>query len=138
MTERYITFINQLGGFDYWPFVGNEDKILDVTETSSTRKNVFQNWPKSYGAYADTISRNTSRRTRKQILVRSQTLTKQQGIDLGEQIKSSPLVQELVTRRNRRTMIVDDSSFTVVRDVNKVHNLSFTLTYTDDYPSQTT
>lgn len=134
----YISWLNYLGGFEYWPFTGFKDHNLEVLETGTTKKNIFPGWPKSYGANADTITKQTYRRTKKSKLVRSQLLTRTQAEYLGEQIKSSPLVQLITTRRDRRTLIVDDGSFTVVQDRNKVHSLSFTVTYTDEYPSQTT
>lgn len=133
----YISWLNYLGGFEYWPFTGFKDHNLEVLETGTTKKNIFPGWPKSYGANADTITKQTYRRTKKSKLVRSQLLTRTQAEYLGEQIKSSPLVQLITTRRDRRTLIVDDGSFTVVQDRNKVHSLSFTVTYTDEYPSQT-
>lgn len=133
----YISWLNYLGGFEYWPFTGFKDHNLEVLETGTTKKNIFPGWPKSYGANADTITKQTYRRTKKTKLVRSQLLTRTQAEYLGEQIKSSPLVQLITTRRDRRTLIVDNGSFTVVQDRNKVHSLSFTVTYTDEYPSQT-
>lgn len=133
----YISWMNNLGGFDYWPFTGYKDNGLEVIETGTTRKNIFPRWPNSYGANADTIDRQTFRRTRKTKTVRSQILTREQGTQLGEQIKSSILVQLIVSKRDRRTMIVDSDSFIVTQDKNKVHFLNFNVTYTDDYPSQT-
>jgi len=64
-------------------------------------------------------------------------LTRAQAEQMGEQIKSSPLVQIITTRRDRRTVIVDEGTLTVRREADKVHTLSFTVSYTDDYPSQT-
>lgn len=133
----YISWLNNLGGFEYWPFVGFKDNNLDVVETGETTKNIFPGWPKSYGANADTIRKQTFRKTRKSKVIRSQVLTKDQATDLGEEIKSSPLVQIIVDRRDRRTVLVDDGSFTVTKDRDKIHNLSFTISYTDDYPNQT-
>jgi len=133
----YISWLNCLGGFEYWPFTGYKDNNLEVVETGETKINIFPGWPKSYGANADTIRKQTFRRTRKSKVIRSQVLTRTQGNELGEQIKSSILVQYIVSRRDRRTIIVDDGSFTVTQDKNKVHLLNFTISYTDDYPSQT-
>lgn len=133
----YISWLNYLGGFEYWPFTGYKDNNLEVVETGTTKRNIFPGWPRSYGANADTITKQTFRKTRKTKVIRSQVLTRTQGTELGEQIKSSILVQYIVSRRDRRTIIVDDSSFTVTQDKNKVHFLNFTITYTDDYPSQT-
>lgn len=133
----YISWLNNLGGFEYWPFTGYKDHNLDIVETGETTKNIFHQWPKSYGANADTIRKQTFRRTRKQKVIRSQVLTRSQANALGEEIKTSPLVQIIVSRRDRRTVTVDDSSFTVTQDRNKVHNFSFVITYTDEMPSQT-
>jgi hypothetical protein len=134
---HYMTWANPLGGFEYWPFTGYKDHNLDVVETGETTTNVFHQWPKSYGANADTIRKHTFRRTRKSKVIRSQTLTRDQANNMGEEIKSSPVVQNLTTRRDRRTVIVDDQSFTVTQDRNKVHNISFSISYTDEIPSQT-
>lgn len=132
-----ISWLNYLGGFDYWFFTGYKDYGLEVVETGETTNNLFPQWPKSYGANADTVRKQTFRKTRKQVIVRSQKLTKTQAQEMGDQIKSSPLVQIIDSRRNRRTVIVDSGSMIVRRDKDKMHALFFTITYTDDYPSQT-
>jgi hypothetical protein len=133
----YITWLNYLGGFEYWPFTGYKDNNLDIVEVGETTRNVFPGWPKSYGANADTIRKQTYRKTRKSKVIRSQILSRTQANALGEMIKSSPLVQIMDSRRNKRTVIVDNQSFAVTLDRDKVHTLSFTISYTDDYPSQT-
>jgi hypothetical protein len=133
----YITWLNYLGGFDYWPFTGYKDNNLEVVETGETNRNIFPQWPKSYSSNADTIRKQTFRRTRKTKTIRSQILSRSQATVLGEMIKTSPLVQNLVTRRDKRTVIVDNQSFAVTLDRNKLHTLSFTISYTDEIPSQT-
>lgn len=132
----YISWLNNLGGFEYWPFLGYKDHNLEISATGTTEKNIFPQWPKSYAANADTITKQTFRKTRKQKVIRSQVLTREQGNLIGEEIKSSPLVQLITSRRDRRTLIVDDASFTVTQDRNKVHFLNFTVTYTDHVPTQ--
>jgi hypothetical protein len=134
----YISWLNNLGGFEYWPFTGYKDNGLEVVETGETTRNIFPGWPKSYGANADTIRKQTFRRAQKTKTIRSQILSRSQATVLGEMIKSSPLVQLIVSRRDRRTVIVDDQSFVVTQDRNKVHFLNFNISYTDEYPSQTT
>lgn len=134
----YLSWLNYLGGFDYWAFYGYKDHVLDISETGETTRNIFHQWPKRYGANADTITKQTYRKTRKQKIVRSQHLTRDQAEEIGEQIKSSPLVQIITSRRDRRTVLVDNGSFTVRREIDKMHNLTFTISYTDQYPSQTT
>ena len=132
----YLTWLNNLGGFEYWLFVAYVDHQIAVNETGETKKNVFAGWPKSYGPNADTITKQTFRRTKKQKVIRTQTYTREQAMEIGEQLKSSPLVQLISSRRNRRTVIVDSDSIVVVKGANKIHTLSFTITYTDDYPTQ--
>lgn len=133
----YITYLNYLGGFNYWPFDAKNDHNLEIVDSGETTKNVFHQWPKSYGAFADTVRKQTFRKTRKQLVMHSQPLTFTQAKELGEQIKSSILVQMMVTRRDRRTVLLDTDSFTVVKERDKLHALTFTLSYTDDFPSQT-
>jgi hypothetical protein len=132
----YISWLNPIGGFEYWLFTGYKDHLLEVSETGQTKTNTFPNWPKSYGAFADTITKQTFRKTRKQRVIRSQVLTATQAQEMGEQIRSSPLVQIITTRRDRRTVIVDSDSVTVRKERDKIHGLSFTITYTDDYNNQ--
>ena len=132
----YISWLNPLGGFDYWLFTGYKDHLIEVTETGQTKNNLFPNWPRSYGAFADTVTKQTFRKTRKQRVIRSQILTATQATEIGEQIKSSPVVQIISTKRYRRTVVVDSDSITVRKEANKVHTLSFTITYTDDYANQ--
>ena len=85
----WITWLNPLGGFDYWLFTGYKIHNIDVSETGETKKNVFAGWPKSYGATADTITKQTFRKTKKQLVIRTQVLTSAQAEQMGEQIKSS-------------------------------------------------
>jgi hypothetical protein len=132
----YISWQNYLGGFDYWLFTGYKDHNIDVQETGETKTNVFAGWPKSYGATATTVSKQTFRKTRKQKVIRTQVLTSSQAEQLGEGIKTSILVQIIDDRRNRRTVIVDNQSITVRKESNKMHTLSFVVNYTDDYPNQ--
>jgi hypothetical protein len=132
----YISWLNYLGGFEYWLFISYVDHQINVLETGETKKNIFAGWPKSYGANADTVTKQTFRRTKKQKVIRTQTYTREQAQEIGEQLKSSPIVQLISSRRDRRTVIVDSDSIVVVTGRNKIHNLSFTITYTDDYPTQ--
>lgn len=133
----WLSWLNPLGGFDYWLFTGYKDHQINVEETGTTTKNIFPGWPKSYGPTADTITKQTYRKTRKQQIIRSQSLTYSQAQEMGEQIKSSPLVQIITSRKDRRTVIVDDGSITVRRESDKMHTLSFNISFTDNYPSQT-
>jgi hypothetical protein len=133
----YLTWLNNLGGFQYWLFTGRKDYNIDIYEAGVTKTNIFPQWPNSYGPNADTISKQTYRKSRKQEVVRSHAIGRTKAMELGEQIKNSPLVQIVTSRRDRRTVLVDTDSVTLVKEKDKLHSLSFTITYTDDLPSQT-
>lgn len=131
----YITWLNYLGGFEYFLFTGEKDYQVDITESGTVRKNIFQNWPQSYGQTADTIDKQTYIKAKDQIIVRSQFLTVNQR-DALKHIKTSPVVQIVVSRTDRRTVLVDKDSFKLWSEDQKVFNIQFTITYTNDIQSQ--
>jgi len=134
--EIYLMWQNNLGGFDSWLFTGFKEHIVEIRETGETSKNIFPTWPKSYGSTADTSKRRqTFRDSNKQRLVRSQHVTSDQ-LQALQYIKSSILVQEVISRYDKRTVLVDVDSFTVYKEDDKLYDISFTITNTDDIPSQ--
>jgi hypothetical protein len=134
--ELRMTWLNYLGGFDYWDFQAQKEYQLDVQNTRTTKNNIISNWPYSYGEFADTIDQQTGRDSKNAIVVRSQILSAQE-LEAIKHIKSSPLVQIINSRHDRRTVIVDSDSFKVYDEADKQFSISFKITYTDDIPSQT-
>lgn len=139
--EIRLTWLNNLGGFDYWKFTAQTGHSIDITQAIETKKNIFPQWPKSWGENADTIRKQTSRTSTKKEFITSQIL----GSDLDDAIdkadaisfiKSSQLVQIINSRQDRRTVIVDTDSFVKYTDGDKNITISFNITYTDDLPSQ--
>lgn len=133
--EMTLAWLNNLGGFDYWKFTAFKDHIREIKETGETRQNILPSWPKSYGSNATTIRKQTYRKSGKQFLVRSQHVTLDE-LEAIAFIKSSVLVQEVVSRSDRRTVIVDEDSFTEFKEDDKLYQISFTVSYTNDIPSQ--
>lgn len=134
-TGYYLSWMNYLGGFDYWYFKGYTDNILDITATGETEENTFGEWPDSYGEFADTIRKQTFRDSREQRVIRSEHITEAQ-LESIKYIRTSPLVQIVNSIYDRRTVLVDSDSFTYHREEDKLFTISFTITYTDDVPSQ--
>lgn len=132
----YLSWLNNLGGFDYWYFTAKKDYLVDIQDAGEMRNNIFPTWPQSYATQADTIRRQTYRVSNKSMVVRSQHLTRAQ-LDAISYIKSSVLVQIVNSRQDRRTVIVDTDSFTQYRDRDDTYSISFTIQFTDDIPSQT-
>lgn len=130
-----IQWINNLGGFDAWRFTGETGHTIDITGAGETKQNIFPEWPKSYGEHADTIRKQTFRESANRKFIFSQFLTQDQA-DALAYLKSSPLVQIVNSRQDRRTVIVDTDSFSKYEDGDKTYTISFNILYTDDIPSQ--
>lgn len=133
--EMRLTWLNYLGGFDYWVFKAETGHAIDITSTQETTKNIFPEWPKSYGEFSDTIRKQTSRESVNRIFLTTQYLTEDQA-DAVAYIKTSPLVQIINSRLDRRTLIIDSDSFTKYTDNQKLITISFSARYTDNIGSQ--
>lgn len=130
-----LMWLNYLGGYDSWLFTTLKDYLIDIPGTTETKQNIFPDWPKSYGANADTIRKQVSRESTNQIAIHSQNVNEDE-LQAIEYIKTSPLVQIVKSRTDRRTVIVDKNSFKVYTDSDKLHTIDMVLTFTDDIPSQ--
>lgn len=130
-----LTFLNHLGGFEYFLFTASKEFSVLIEETGETTQNILPNWPQSFGQNADTIRKQTYRRSRSEILIRSQYLSLSQLQAITE-IRTSPLVQIIYSRNNRRTVIVDSDSFRVYDEKDKTYTISFRMRFTDNLPSQ--
>lgn len=130
-----LSWLNYLGGFDHWTFKTNSDYAQDIETTTKVQKNIFTNFPRSIGAGADTIVQETSRESRPFITVRAEFITKDQVNDLYK-IRLSPLLQIVNSRGDRLTVIPDVSSFTYLKQSDKLFNLSFNISLTNTNPSQ--
>lgn len=128
----YLTWLNYLGGMDYWLFTAQKDYGVDIEDVQQTEVNLFINWPNSYDDYR--IKYDTKRTSRENILVRSQNLTLEQVQGL-KFIKTSPLVQILENNKTKNAL-VDNSSFTVYTETDKLYTISFTISMTDQVASQ--
>ena len=131
----YITWLNPLSGMEYFLFIAYKDFNIEVSQSGQVRENIFPQWPKSYGANADTIDKQTFRTSKRSTVVRSQNLSLNQ-LGALSYIKTSPLVQIMNSRNDRITVLVDTDSFKTYSESDKVYTISFKITYTDEIPSQ--
>lgn len=135
--EVRLSWMNNLGGFDSWVFTGQSEHTIDISDSGETSINTFPEWPASYGEFADTDRRKQTYRTSaKKLFIYSQQLTQEEADGISY-IKSSPLVQIVNSRTDRRTVIVDTDSFTKYKDGDKTYYINLSILYTDDIPSQT-
>lgn len=136
--EIRLSWLNNFSGMEpTWVFCGEKDVIREIQEAMTTKKNILPTWPKSYGAGADTIKKQTLRVSNKAYTIRSQFVTEDE-IEALAFIKSSILVQIINSRTDRRTVIVDTDSFVIRKDGDKTHEIAFNISFTDDIPVQTT
>lgn len=131
----YLTWLNHLGGFDYWNFTARKTYSVDVNDSKTQDKNIFTNWPASYGQMADTIRQQTLRMSRKSIRVESQYTSLEQ-LDAIKWIVSSPLVQIVTSATDKRTVIIEPASLRVYKDQDKTFTIGFNIIYTDELPAQ--
>ena len=132
----YLTWKNPLGGFNYWLFTGNKDYSIAIEGTKEKDINLIPSWDRSYGEFADTVTYETSRDSHREIVVRSQNLSKDQANFISG-VKTSSLVQQMTSKYDRRTMIVDKSSFKIRGDQDKnAITIEFTIRETNDIATQ--
>jgi len=127
-----------LGGYDYWLFTAQKLYSVDVTESKTQETNIHNNWPKSYGEFADSITKQSVRKTKNVVKVTSQYVTKDQ-LDALAWAVSSPLVQIITTTSSvttARTVIVDSGTLKKYQERDNLYSVSFTITYTDELPVQ--
>jgi len=130
-----MTFLNHLGGFEYFFFTARKEYQIHIEETGETVENILPNYPASYNANADTIRKQTFRRSANYVVVRSQYLTMSQ-LQAIKHIRTSPLVQIIDSRTDRRTVIVDSDSFSIYDEKDKLFSLQFSIRFTDDIAAQ--
>lgn len=131
-----LSWLNFLGGFDYWTFKGFADFGIDVKSEKRSTKNFIPQFPKSYGSDADTLSQVISKRSKGTILLRAENLTKDQVDDLYR-IMASPLVQIVNSAIDRKTVILNANSFIYHPQANRLFEISFTIELTENLPGQT-
>lgn len=131
----YITFVNYLGGSEYFYLNAEKEINLNVRETAETRTNPLPNWPKSWGQTADTIDKSTTRIAKKGYRLKSQYLTQNQR-DVLQYIKTSPVVQIVYSRTDRRTVIVDSDSYVIYNESEQFATIQFNVVFTDDVATQ--
>lgn len=135
VTPYQMTFLNYLGGFEYFVFTARKEYQIVIDDAGETKENILPNWPYSFGENADTIRKQTYRRAANYVIVRSQFLSIEQ-LEALKYIRVSPLVQIIYSRIDRRTVIVDTDSFKVYDEKDKTFTLEFRIRFTDDLPSQ--
>mgnify|MGYP006262576601 CR=1 FL=1 len=133
--DFYLTWLNYLGGYDYWNFSARKQYSINSLEGKTQESNIFATWPNGYGEFADSIVKQTVKRGVNIVGVSSQFLSTDQE-DSIKLLFVSPLVQICTSQYDRRTVLVEEGTLPIRRDQDKTRKLSFNVTYTDELPSQ--
>lgn len=123
------------GGYDTFVFKTQKDYGLDIKDSKESSKSIMGEWPESYGENADTINRETERTSTESLTVYSQNVSETE-INGLKFLKTSPLVQVINTKFDKRTVIIDQASFVVKSDGAKTYSITFKASFTDNVPSQ--
>jgi hypothetical protein len=130
----YLTWLNNLGGFDYWNFKAQSDHGAEFGSVEQYEKNIFENWDTDF-VNGETVESFNKVEAWNNIHVRSQLLTREQ-IDGIANIKYSPFVQEIDADGNKRTVLIDKDDFVIREDSRRLYSIEFNLRYTDKIPVQ--
>lgn len=135
VTPYAMTFLNYLGGFEYFFFTASKEYQIQIEQSGETKNNLLPGWPNSWGENASTIVKQTFRKSANYVVVRSQYLSLEQ-IEAIKYIRTSPVVQIVYSELSQRTVIVDIDTFKVYDEKDKLYSLQFLVRFTDDIPSQ--
>lgn len=133
--DFYVTWLNSLGHYDYWNFTAETKYETDVIESKTQDKNIFPNWPRSFGEFADSRTKQTVRRTKDGITLNSQYLESDQMDGLALMFES-PLVQEMNSIYDKRIIILERGQFNKKVDNQKLLMVTVKASFTDENPSQ--
>lgn len=137
ITALYLTWKNYLGGQDYWLFTAKKEFYIDVEKSETQETNIYTSWEKGFGEFSPSMRKQTIRTSRGKVKVTSQNVTKDQ-LDNLAYIVTSPLVQIVTTTTvgsqttvTLRTVIIEAASLRKYQEKDKIFNISFNISYTD-------
>jgi hypothetical protein len=124
----YLTWLNNLGAWEYWNFTAQKDYGVDISGSKTITRDIFNNWDTDFingETEEDYISFESVNET---IVVRSQfmTLEELQGV---KNIKTAIRVQQIRSDNTKVTVLVDKASFKTYSDGNKLYQIEFEFKY---------
>ena len=111
--DIYLTWLNSVGGWDYWKFTGEKDYLLNIEDKVTIERNIFNNWDDTF-INGDTQLDVLSTTAYNEIDVYSQYLNLDQ-LQAISQIKYSTKVL-MISGDKKVTVIVDSDNITLYND----------------------
>lgn len=123
----YLTWLNNLGTWEYYNFKAEKDYGVDIKDSPSFTRDVFNNWDAGF-INGETQDDYISIVASDKVTVRSQFMTLEELIGV-KNIKYAIRAQEIRSDNSKITVMVDKSSFKVRSDGDKLYQLEFDIKY---------
>jgi hypothetical protein len=123
----YLTWLNNLGAWEYFNFKAEKDYSVDISESRKITRDIFNDWDTGFingETQDDYISVDAFEKYR----VRSQFMTLE-ALQAVAKIKYAIRTQEIKSDDTKITVLVDKSSFKVRSDGDKLFSIEFDISY---------
>ena len=124
----YLTWLNELGGWDYWKFTAEKDYNLNIESKETIKRNIFNDWDNDF-INGDTEMDVINSSAYSEVGVFSQYLNEDEVLAISA-IKYSPKVQ-VIDGVKKTTVIVDSDSILLFNDGDDetLHTIRFNIRY---------
>lgn len=123
----YMTWLNNLGRYEYYNFTAEKDYGIDVTESTSIKRDIFNNWDTGF-INGETEDDFINIKAAEKVTVRSQFMSLDE-INAVKTIKYAIRAQVVRSDNTKITVMVDKGSFKVRSDGDKLYQIQFDITY---------
>ena len=121
--EVLLTWLNNLGAWEYWGFQGNTSYGYDIESSQEADRSSFEDWDANF-TQAETERFFADVKARIQRVFRAVDLTQEQAEALGT-IAYSIAVQEFIESGGKQTVLVEKSSKEIRTEQEKLIDLEF-------------
>lgn len=132
--ELFLTWLNNLGAWEYWLFQGNTTYGYEVEESQLADRSSFQNWDVNF-TKADTERFWADVKVRIARTIRAVNLSQDQAQALGT-IVYSIAVQEFLSDGSKQTVLIGKDSAPIRTEEEKLIDLEFDMLNTQRLPTQ--
>lgn len=132
--EVFITWLNNLGAWEYWLFQGNTTYGYEVEESQLADRSSFEDWDANFtGAETERFYADVKARIARTI--RAVNLSQQQAQALGTLLYSIA-VQEFFEDGNKQTVLIEKGGKEIRTEQEKLIDLEFDMVNTQRLPTQ--
>lgn len=125
--DIYLTWMNPLGGWNYYNFKAEKDYSVTIDRPSVITRDILSNWDDAF-INSETEDDYISLNAREEVTVRSQFMSLSE-IQAVAGIRTSIRVQQIKDNGKKVTVLVDKKSFKIYSDGDKLYSIEFSITY---------